>query len=397
MFARIVEPLLLRQPELADRMVRRIRREIAFYQSTKVVDEDDLNRSMRSNLEFILSRIVGDDDLDLGAPDDTGRRRAIQGVPLADLLGAYRLSFSVIWAEAGAIARSMPEISVDDIIQLAARMFELHERSAGAAVHGYRDESRALLRTSERERAVLVEVILAGTASSGTLWQAAQTLNLALNGFFLVVAAESSSPGQDPLPTVESALSVADIGSVWRLEATTSLGVLSATSRPRIEAALGILNRQATGRIGLSPVFFELGQAGWARRLAQLALEANRQVGVRQFPDSPLDTLVAAAPDTALGVARTVLKDLLDLPAEDRDQLLDTLQAWLDAGGSARDAAATLFCHPNTVRYRLRRIESFTGRDLANPAGLAEVVAAARAWVQLPHHRRGGARPAPTS
>ena len=95
--------------------------------------------------------------------------------------------------------------------------------------------------------------------------------------------------------------------------------------------------------------------------------------------------LVAAAPDTALGVARTVLRELIALPTEDRDQLLDTLQAWVDAGGSAKDAGAALFCHPNTIRYRLRRIESLTGRDLDDPADLVEVVAAARAWLQLPH------------
>jgi DNA-binding PucR family transcriptional regulator len=129
--------------------------------------------------------------------------------------------------------------------------------------------------------------------------------------------------------------------------------------------------------------------------LAQLALESNQHAGVRQFPDSPLDMLVASAPDTALGVARSVLGDLVDLAGEDRDQLLDTLQAWLDARGSAKAAGAALFCHPNTIRYRLRRIESLTGRDLTNPADLAEVVAAARAWLQLPHrHPAGTSTPA---
>jgi sugar diacid utilization regulator len=309
---------------------------------------------------------------------------------LADVLAAYRLSFSVLWNEVAAVARSLPGVSLEDLADLAGRLFELHERYAGAAVDSYRDEARQMLKTSERERAVLVEVILAGTASAGTLWEAAQALGLSLSGFFLVVAAESPHPGQDPLPRVESALAVQDVASVWRLEAAQSLGVVSLGTRPRAAITLDILNRHASGRIGVSPVFFELGQAGWARRLAQLALETNHHAGVRQFPDSPLDMLVAAAPDTALGIARSVLGDLVDLPSEDRDQLLDTLQAWLDARGSAKGAGAALFCHPNTIRYRLRRLESLTGRDLTNPADLAEVVAAARAWLHLPHRHPAG-------
>ena len=386
---RIVELTLSRQPELVERSLGRIRNEIALYHDTDVVTDEEIRRALTSNLEYIIGNIVAGGDLDLRAPDETGRARAAQGVPLADLLAAYRLSFSVVWDEVGAVARSLPGLSLDDMVDVAGRLFELHERYAGAAVDGYRDEARQMLKTSERERTVLVEVILAGTASAGSLWQAAQTLGLSLSGFFLVVAADSPQPGQDPLPRVESALAVQDVSSVWRLEAERSLGVLSLGTRPRATAALDVLGRHAAGRIGVSPVFFELGQAGWARRLAQLALETNQQAGVRQFPDSPLDMLVAAAPDTAIGVARTVLKGLVDLPTEDRDQLLETLQAWLNAHGSAKDAGAALFCHPNTIRYRLRRIESLTGRDLANPTDLAEVVAATRAWQQLPHGRSG--------
>lgn len=386
---RIIELTLSRHPELVERALGRIRQEVAFYRDTVLVTDEEIRAELISNLEYIIANIDRSGDLDLTAPDRTGRARATKGVPLADLLAAYRLSFSVVWDEVGAVARSVP-VSLDDLAEVAGRLFELHERYAGAAVDGYRDEARQLLRSSEREHAVLVEVILAGTASAGTLWQAAQTLGLPLSGHFLVVAAEAPQPGHDPLPRIEGALAAQDVPSVWRLEAARSLGILSPGTRPRAGTALDVLHRHASGRIGVSPVFFELGQAGWARRLAQLALEANPHPGVRQFPDRPLDMLVAAAPDTAIGVARSVLKDLVDLTTEDSDQLLDTLQAWLDARGSAKDAGAAMFCHPNTIRYRLRRIESLTGRDLTSPADVADVVAAARAWRHLPHPHDAG-------
>jgi hypothetical protein len=382
---RIVEALLPRKPGLVARSERRIRKEIALYRDSGVVTDDDLHRSVTSNIDYIVGNIVDDGDLDLRAPEKTGRARASTNVPLADVLAAYRLSFSLIWTEVAGVALSLPDVSPDDLVALAGRLFELHERYADAVVNSYRDEARQILQSSERERAVLVEVILAGTASAGTLWEAAQTLGLSLTGFFLVIAAESPQPGQDPLPRAESALAVQDVASVWRLEAARSLGVVSLGAASRASATLDVLNRHASGRIGVSPVFFELGQAGWARRLAQLALETAPGTGVRQFPDRPLDMLVAAAPDTAIGIARSVLGDLIALPGDDRDQLLETFQAWTDARGSAKDAGSALFCHPNTIRYRLRRIESLTGRDLTDPAELADVVAAVRAWRQLPH------------
>ena len=95
--------------------------------------------------------------------------------------------------------------------------------------------------------------------------------------------------------------------------------------------------------------------------------------------------LVAAAPHVALETARVVLGALFELPPDDRDLLLSTLDAWLDSGGSATATGARLFCHPNTVRYRLRRIEAGTGRSLSDPRELAELVTAVRAWSQLPH------------
>jgi DNA-binding PucR family transcriptional regulator len=47
--------------------------------------------------------------------------------------------------------------------------------------------------------------------------------------------------------------------------------------------------------------------------------------------------------------------------------LTETLDAYLDCGGAIEACARKLFVHPNTVRYRLRRITDFTGRDPTEP------------------------------
>ena len=46
---------------------------------------------------------------------------------------------------------------------------------------------------------------------------------------------------------------------------------------------------------------------------------------------------------------------------------MDTLRAYLDAFGDVAAAAAELHVHPNTVRYRVRRIEEILDSSLLDP------------------------------
>jgi hypothetical protein len=372
-------------PALTERIMARIRAEIPFYAGQDIVTHDELHKSVRANIDYLLASLTDSATPNLTAPHATGRARAAQGAPLAEMLTAYRVGVAELWSAMAATARDLPGVPASDVIDLAGAVFAVQNTYTDAALTAYRDEAREMLRTQERERAALVEVILTGAAARGTLWEVANALRLPLDGSFLVVAA-ATDLGHDPIPRAESALAVLDVRSVWRLDADLSLGVLSLPDRTRNAAVLNVLGRQATGRVGASPVFAELHQASWALELARLALGSHSgDTGVTQFRDSPIDLLVAAAPHAALEAARAVLGSLLALPEDELELLLGTFEAWVRANGSASAAGAELFCHPNTVRYRLRRIESGSGRTLNNPGDVAELVTAVRAWRELPH------------
>jgi DNA-binding PucR family transcriptional regulator len=54
-------------------------------------------------------------------------------------------------------------------------------------------------------------------------------------------------------------------------------------------------------------------------------------------------------------------------PLEDAGgALLQTVEAYLEVGGVLETCAKTLFVHPNTVRYRLKRVSELTGRNPAD-------------------------------
>ena len=162
-----------------------------------------------------------------------------------------------------------------------------------------------------------------------------------------------------------------------------------ALPRPDPAAVVRIVGAAAPRRVGMSPVYTALEETPRALYLARVALHSAPPgaPGVRMFDDTPLATLVAAAPEAATRIARQVLGRLLELRRDEQDLLLDTLETWLATAGSATVTAQRLFVHPNTVRHRLRRIAEHTGRDLDDPAALAELTTAVHALRLLPDVR----------
>jgi hypothetical protein len=60
-----------------------------------------------------------------------------------------------------------------------------------------------------------------------------------------------------------------------------------------------------------------------------------------------------------------VLGPLVDYDERNGSELVATLRAFLDNGGAWVQTARDLELHPNTMRYRMSRVEDLTGRDLS--------------------------------
>jgi purine catabolism regulator len=61
----------------------------------------------------------------------------------------------------------------------------------------------------------------------------------------------------------------------------------------------------------------------------------------------------------------SVLGPIQDGEGEYGGELLKSLEAFLEQNGQWEKAARELFCHRHTLRYRIRRVEQLTGRDLS--------------------------------
>ncbi|HKQ42389.1 MAG TPA: helix-turn-helix domain-containing protein, partial [Pseudonocardia sp.] len=54
-------------------------------------------------------------------------------------------------------------------------------------------------------------------------------------------------------------------------------------------------------------------------------------------------------------------------PLASAPELRRTLEVYVEGGGALEACARALFVHPNTVRYRLRRVSEITQLDPADP------------------------------
>jgi hypothetical protein len=131
---------------------------------------------------------------------------------------------------------------------------------------------------------------------------------------------------------------------------------------------------RVTASIGVGPVVAEAASLPTARAGADRALRVLRTgratARVARLADVHVDTLLLELRDLIEARGDEPTGPIARLVAYDRQHhtdLVETLRAWLDAFGDVGAAAAAVYVHPNTFRYRLRRLAEVGGLDLDDP------------------------------
>jgi hypothetical protein len=133
------------------------------------------------------------------------------------------------------------------------------------------------------------------------------------------------------------------------------------SDRSRVRLTVGV-SGPADGVTALPGALHE---AGSARRLASLRDTSAISV-VTSDEVASHELLLATVPVSVLRSFRErLLGPLLAYDDQHRAELLPTLREFLACSGSWNACAARMYVHVNTVRYRIRRVEELTGRDLS--------------------------------
>ena len=257
-----------------------------------------------------------------------------------------------------------------------ARISGFAELIGTAVVAGYRDEQKRQMFDDTSRRPSLIDSLLEGRIFDDcSLSEVAGYLRLPKDGPFVVIAAEVRSGGVEPLPAVGSKLRSLDVYSAWRLLPDWQVGIVHVASEQQLDKVIALLSRTALDRVGVSARFNDLRETPQALHFAKVTLRGrlDHACRVEVFDGTILATAALAAPDVMVKSTGTALNSFGDLPDEEREILFETFRVWEETDASVGAAAERLCCHPNTVRYRLRRIEKRTGRSLSRPRDVAEL------------------------
>ena len=189
----------------------------------------------------------------------------------------------------------------------------------------------------------------------------------------LAFAVDDPSAAAAPL---ERALEAQRARSLVAIRAGLLCAVIDAEGQDPIALA-GKLRGVLSARMG--EVRASASRAGAAHSLrlsfheARCALEAVRlQNGnapeVASYRDlGAFQLLLSLQDDDALiSYCRGVLGPVEQGEGDYGEELLRSLDVFIEHNGHWEKAAGTLFCHRHTLRYRVRRVEQLTGRDFSN-------------------------------
>jgi Purine catabolism regulatory protein-like family/PucR C-terminal helix-turn-helix domain/GGDEF-like domain len=140
------------------------------------------------------------------------------------------------------------------------------------------------------------------------------------------------------------------------------------SDRSRIRLTVGV-SAPAEGVVSLVGALHEAQSAGRLAAIRAPAAGTGPSAVVSVVTSDEVashELLLASVPGSALRSFRErLLGPLLAYDERHRAELVPTLREFLACSGSWNACAATMYVHVNTVRYRIRRIEELTGRDLS--------------------------------
>jgi len=382
---RLLAPVLEhRLSDLTDRLTARLRQEIPLYAAMASQELRDQSEMM---LRYVLDELGGKPLTSENGPAAYGRIRAEQGVPPEVVLRAFRVAWAELWSGLLAAADGEGGLSREELLRASTDVFWMADDYAERMLVAYRKRAVELLVRQEAERSATLEGVFSGYLHGAeAVWEAAALLDLPYEGLFIVVCAMTPVAGREALPGIKQSLSLAELNSSWRLGPDIQSGVVSLRTRTMLSTLLHELSAHGTARVALSAPYTRLADTPHALHLARLVLGTvpDGTADIKQFDESPMGALLAASPDTARELSKSVLGGLIELPEEDTKTLLLTLSTWFESAGSITEAAKRLYLHPNTVRYRLRRIQSETQRSLEDPRDVAEIRTALIAHDMIP-------------
>jgi PucR family transcriptional regulator, purine catabolism regulatory protein len=248
---------------------------------------------------------------------------------------------------------------------------------------------RAMRDTERRLAGDVLAEALTGRLSEAELGTRLRPFGVGGNAAVLVFAGREGAPPASAEADLDRFLADTGVGALVASRerllcavVDTSQGDpvgLAGRAREELVAEHGELRAAASRPAPVGSLRRSFHEARCALEAAALANGASPPVA--SYRDlGAFQLLLSLQDDDALRLyCDSVLGPLEDASGEYGDELIRSLEAFIEQNGQWERAARELYCHRHTLRYRIRRVEQLTGRDLSTARDRIEFWLALRA------------------
>jgi hypothetical protein len=390
----IVEKFLERLDEVVDGSSVAIWDDVESYTRLGSDFEQDVRSAVRENVAILAHVLgVGKDvgRADLEPIERVGARRAEAGIPLEDVLHAYRIVSRVCWEVLAEECRAFKGDALDATIDIAEAVLRYTDHINTRVADAYARAQRAIVREQEGARREFLADLLYGTDASpdDTLRKAhAFGYDLSLSYVALVGTCTSNVEGRE-MEVAAAATRAAELAStdpivLQKAEHTIALipsgpSVDLATMPEKLVSDLDGpwdfgMGGPGPGLEGIRKAYLE------AREALEIGMALGLDGPIYRFDDLLLYHFLRIEPALVERFVDQMLGEVVAYDDRRKGELIKTVDAYFSADGSVKMAGEALFAHPHTVTYRLKQIEKLTGWSLRDPEDKIRLQLALRAY-----------------
>lgn len=284
----------------------------------------------------------------------TAPREMARAVSLQQTVELIRVSIAVMEERVDELA------APGEVAALREAVLRYSREIAFAVAQVYAQAAEARGAWDARLEALVVDALLRGEVDEAIRSRAA-ALGWGSRGDVVVVVGQPRDAPPDVVAdAVQRSAKAAHLDVISGIQGDRLVLAVSGVTDP-VRAATVLIGQYAPGPVVVGPVVPDLSAAPRSAREAVAGLRAAPAWPGAPRPVSSEDLLPERALDGDADARARLVDHGYDALVSAGGDLLVTLGAYLDEGRSIEGAARRLFVHPNTVRYRLRRIAQVTG------------------------------------